>query len=81
MLLKKRKIKWLKQSELLNAIAYRLPLQVREVVVYKCGDCYPKCPRCGQSLDREYVNFCDRCGQRLVWHLFINGSIYERYLE
>lgn len=28
---------------------------------------YYLCPGCGIFLDREYVNYCDTCGQRLNW--------------
>ena len=35
--------------------------------VYGCTE-YPICPRCNSSLDREYQNYCDRCGQALDWH-------------
>lgn len=26
------------------------------------------CPRCDRTLPREYVAFCDRCGQKLKWN-------------
>lgn len=54
----------------LSAVRYRLPMQVTEVLMLTCGDSYPICPRCDCSLDREYINFCDRCGQHLGWELF-----------
>ena len=28
---------------------------------------YPVCPRCDSTFEREYQQFCDRCGQRLGW--------------
>ncbi|MDO4362396.1 MAG: hypothetical protein Q4C32_07600 [Eubacteriales bacterium] len=28
---------------------------------------YAVCPRCDTSLERDYVSFCDRCGQHLEW--------------
>ena len=46
---------------------YRTPLQVNKVIQLKNGDTYPVCPRCNCSLDREYMRFCDRCGQHLQW--------------
>ena len=49
------------------AYLYRVPLPVTEVMVYGDGDSYPVCPRCDCTLDREYMRFCDRCGQRLFW--------------
>lgn len=54
------------------ALLYRIPKAVTEVRVYARGDSYPVCPSCRRSLDREYVDFCDRCGQRLDWGEFEN---------
>lgn len=54
----------------LSALRYRLPMQVAEVMVLIHGESYPVCPRCGCTMDREYMNFCDRCGQRLDWERF-----------
>lgn len=53
-----------------NAISYRMPMPVIQVLQLKGGDQYPICPRCNSSFEREYSNYCDRCGQRLVWNLF-----------
>jgi len=50
--------------------AYRIPLPVRKVVVYPIGGKYPICPRCDMPIDREYMTFCDRCGQMLNWSIF-----------
>ena len=53
-----------------NAVSYRIPLLVTEVV--ESGfpkSCFPVCPRCSRSMEREYMAFCDCCGQRLSWHL------------
>ena len=49
------------------AYLYRVPLPVTEVMVHCSGDSYPICPRCDCTLDREYMRFCDRCGQCLAW--------------
>ena len=71
------KTKWPKLSVSLDAITYRLPLPIKEVVVLKSGCCYPRCPRCGLSIEREYMRFCDRCGQRLEWREFALGKVCE----
>ncbi len=42
-------------------------MAVRQTRLFPNGDCYPVCPQCGLTLDREYQVFCDRCGQRLMW--------------
>ena len=54
-------------------ISYRLPLAVQEVLVFSNGASYPVCPKCCLTLEREYMNFCDRCGQKLDWKEFENA--------
>ena len=66
MLLKTAVTKRRKPSRI-AAYQYRIPLPVHKVVVYGSGDSYPVCPRCDCTLEREYVRFCDRCGQCLSW--------------
>ena len=51
----------------IGAYLYRIPQPVGKVVAFESGDCYPVCPRCDCTLEREYMRFCDRCGQRLAW--------------
>ena len=51
-----------------DAISYRIPLPVTEAVeLGKMGSYFPVCPRCSHSMEREYIAFCNRCGQRLGW--------------
>ena len=57
------------------AIQYRIPLPVREVLVLLSGDSYPICPRCDCMVDREYMNYCDSCGQCLGWELFGSARV------
>lgn len=45
---------------------YRIPLSVTQVLLIS-ETSYPICPRCDCTIDREYMNFCDRCGQKLGW--------------
>ena len=52
-----------------HAVSYRIPLPVVEVVVFRSGDGYCVCPRCDSLLDREYMRFCDCCGQHLAWEM------------
>ena len=55
-------------GSLLCAMSYRVALPVTRWVRYAAhGYCYALCPRCGQAMEREYVRFCDRCGQKLRW--------------
>lgn len=81
MRLKNKKINWPELPVIFNAVTYRLPLPVEEVVVLKLGECYPRCPRCGESIDREYMCYCDRCGQKLGWRGFSYGKICEVVLK
>lgn len=53
-----------------EAISYRVPLPVTKVIVFTHNNTYPVCPRCSICLDREYMSFCDQCGQKLGWDLF-----------
>lgn len=51
-------------------LSYRLPLAVTSLRAFPSSfglTTYPVCPRCGDSLDREYQAYCDRCGQALNW--------------
>ena len=57
-----------------NAVSYRIPLPVTKVIA--CANTtYPICPRCAASLEREYMSFCDRCGQKLNWDLFEHAKV------
>lgn len=58
-----------------EAIAYRTPLPVTKVIVHTHGNTYPVCPRCAMTLEREYMSFCDRCGQKLNWDLFAYAKV------
>ena len=50
-----------------RASAYRVPMQIRRYLRHGSGDAYPLCPRCEKPMEREFVCFCDKCGQRLGW--------------
>lgn len=50
--------------------SYRIGMRIEEVMVFdtwygKTG--YYVCPRCKITMEREYMSFCDRCGQKLDW--------------
>lgn len=61
----------------ITAFSYRIPLQVNKILLFASGDSYPICPRCDCTIDREYMHFCDRCGQRLSWELFEYAHIVQ----
>ena len=61
---------------LLHAASYRIAFPVTQMAQYSaCGACYPLCPRCKRSMDREYTSFCDRCGQKLSWDKLDDAKI------
>ena len=64
-----------RNSLILLAFQYRMPLPVREILQLSNGDCYPICPRCDMTIEREYMHFCDRCGQKLSWEQFDYASV------
>ena len=63
------------KSVFLHILSYRIPMPVKEVLLFSSGDSYPICPRCDEPTDREYMHFCDQCGQRLSWVHFNSATI------
>ena len=61
-----------------DAVSFRLPMPVTERLTFRNGGGFPICPRCDVSMEREYMRFCDRCGQRLNWRDFDNAKV--RYI-
>lgn len=58
--------------------SYRKGMLVNEVMVFetwfgKTG--YYVCPRCKITMDREFMSFCDRCGQKLNWENYRKAKI------
>ena len=66
-------LRWLNTKapgfQIQKQLLYRVPLAVTKTWQYKDAT-YPICPRCGITIEREYVAFCSQCGQRLYWELF-----------
>lgn len=63
-------------SILVTAVSYRIAMPVTKMVQYSSGGyAYPICPRCRQSMDREYMSYCDRCGQKLSWEKLDNAKV------
>ena len=52
-------------------LSYRVGMRVTEVMVFDTPvygkTRYYVCPRCKITMEREFVSFCDRCGQHLDW--------------
>ena len=63
------------ERELRSAVSFRRPMSIREIKCLRNGDAYPVCPRCHITMEREYQNFCDRCGQALDWDAFEGALI------
>ncbi len=56
-------------------ISARIPKEVATVLVLRHGLSYPICPRCDSTIEREYMCYCDRCGQHLSWRKFDKAAI------
>lgn len=53
----------------IDPMEYRIPMMVTEHKQFNDLEGYWVCPRCHQTMDRDYQDFCDRCGQCLDWEL------------
>lgn len=49
-----------------SAESYRHPLKVTHLRKYGSSTYYI-CPRCNRTMEREFMCYCDRCGQCLDW--------------
>ena len=65
-------------QDLTAALRFRQPMQIRALVRYRTGGTFPLCPQCGLPLEREYQNFCDRCGQKLSWRHYARAEVIDR---
>ncbi len=52
---------------LIFQFGFRKQMPVAQVMIYSDGTGYYICPRCRVTMDREFVDFCDCCGQHLSW--------------
>lgn len=55
--------------------SYRLKMPVKQIMVFPDETGYAVCPKCHVTMEREYVDFCDRCGQRLGWNNYMNAKL------
>lgn len=53
--------------DLLLSPTYRLPKTVTAVRIYRDKNIFSVCPRCDVCIEREYQEYCHRCGQYLDW--------------
>lgn len=47
------------------AKSHRIPMQVKHMRKYRSG-AYYVCPRCKITMEREFMAYCNRCGQCLI---------------
>ena len=61
-----------------SARSYRRPMMVRELMVFpamKQNTSFYVCPRCSRTMEREFMGYCDRCGQHLNWKQYEQATI------
>jgi len=58
-----------------EAMSFRRAMQVREIMVFGNKTVFPVCPRCQLTLEREYMAYCDRCGQCLDWKKLRSAAV------
>ncbi len=61
--------------------SFQIPMKVNEMVRFQTYahqyDLYYICPRCKISLERDFMSYCDRCGQRLDWKDYKKAKIVD----
>jgi len=65
----------------LDELSFRAPMPVVEIYIFPSmtgTPAFPVCPRCHCTLEREYIAYCDRCGQRLSWDDFDHAAVTPR---
>lgn len=53
---------------------YRIPMQVTHLRKF-CNTSYYVCPRCNITMEREFMAYCDQCGQCLGWKHYRNAVV------
>ena len=60
-----------------TAESYRIPMQVTHLRKYRTT-AYYICPRCSITMEREFMAYCDRCGQCLGWKYYRKAVVIEK---
>lgn len=57
--------------------SYRDPMMVTQMRIFSGQNVngYYICPRCHATMDREFMAYCDRCGQCLDWRNYEKAVI------
>ena len=61
-----------------TALQYRKAMKVCEIMVFpemRGEPAMPVCPRCETTMEREYMAYCDCCGQCLDWSGFKKARV------
>lgn len=59
---------------ILKFAQFHVPMLVTQLMVFP-NTTYYVCPCCKITLEREFMSFCDRCGQRLDWQKYRSAQI------
>ncbi len=58
-------------NKLAKMAAYRTPMKITEIRIthnfYSGNIGYYLCPRCKMELERDFMGYCNCCGQKLDW--------------
>ena len=65
------------EKKVSTAESYRMPMQVTHLRKYR-ATAYYICPRCSITMEREFMAYCDRCGQCLSWKNYKTVLIIEK---
>ena len=66
---------------LLLSLSYRIPLIVKEIKILGSSGEFAACPKCKETVDREYMSFCDRCGQHLDWSCYDHAVVIPTFAQ
>lgn len=66
-----KKIRFLKE-----VATYRRSMEVLQIRVYRKNDAYAIFPRCHSCIDREYINYCNKCGQKMSWNSYYENVVH-----
>ena len=53
----------------LRELNIRRPALVTTAIRFSGGTDYCICPNCNVTMEREYIHYCSRCGQKLKWRM------------
>lgn len=59
-------------------MSFRVPMPVTQLKLFSAcrGEpAYYVCPRCRLTMEREFMAYCDRCGQKLSWKDYKRAAV------